>query len=474
MTLPYESSLGYRLPRFEISGGTSTTLEKDITYSESVFRSFLELEHSRLIIPPLCILNVFGGVTTLEAQKSAGLPLGAMVQVVPVDDVTVMMNGKPIDILTVYSCEVHETTHMYQMSHLEVMSKYASTEVLIYTFNSLLKAASGQTAGSLDLGEGKIVRGLLFGSIEFRKLVNDIKEAFPYLPLRIDRDKLVLLESYPLLVQMKAMEFPEVDVLRDSVDERTRSNINARVIKIIGEEPDKSLYSEAMGLAYSLHEILPKSYVTLLVYSNYLTGLGAQGLLEMAHKLVHDENKVRILVGVENEVESGGDPLTLAFDHDVFNYEDFVKHKESLLTIIDDALKICNTGKPFNRLSYIKQKIERIKTPSELRHLAAGFSQNIFSQRLTLNQPPTYYLHANGVSYNKDEIVLFNSFFSDLAITSNILKNLIDALEKGYDVRNAIKSSIRCPLKRAPQMRCISSPECEHEKTWLDAISGSG
>ncbi|MEM2088793.1 MAG: hypothetical protein QXF52_09035 [Thermoproteota archaeon] len=474
MTLPYESRLGYRLPRFEISGGTSTASQQDIAYSESVFRSFLELEHSRLLIPPLCILNVFGGTTTLEAQKSAGLPPGAMVQAVPIDDVTITLNGKPADLLTVYSCEVHETTHLYQMSHLEVMNKYTSTEVLIYTLKSLLKAAAGQTAGSLDLGGGRIIRGLLFGSIEFRKLVTDIKEVFPYLPLRIDRDKLVLLESYPLLVQMKAIEFPEVDVLRSAIADRLRSDINTRVIRILGEEPDKSLYSEAMGLAYSLHEILPKSYVTLLVYSNYLTGLGAQGLLEMAQKLVHDENKVRILVGVENEVESGGDPLTLAFDHDVFNYEDFIKHKENLLKIIDDALKICNTDKPFNRLSHIRQKIETIKTPSELRYLAAGFSQNVFSQRLALNQPPTYYFHANGVSYDKEEVMLFNSFFADLAIAVNVLKNLIDALEKGQDVRTAIKSAIRCPLKRAPQMRCISSPECEHEKTWLDAISGSG
>lgn len=473
MTLPYESRLGYRLPRFEISGGTSTASQQDIAYSESVFRSFLELEHSRLLIPPLCILNVFGGTTTLEAQKSAGLPPGAMVQAIPIDDVTITLNGKPVDLLTVYSCEVHETTHLYQMSHLEVMNKYTSTEVLIYTFKSLLKAAAGQTAGSLDLGGGRIIRGLLFGSIEFRKLVTDIKEVFPYLPLRIDRDKLVLLESYPLLVQMKAVEFPEVDVLRSAIADHLRSDINTRVIRIL-EDPDKSLYSEAMGLAYSLHEILPKSYVTLLVYSNYLTGLGAQGLLEMAQKLVHDENKVRILVGVENEVESGGDPLTLAFDHDVFNYEDFIKHKENLLKIIDDALKICNADKPFNRLSHIRQKIETIKAPSELRYLAAGFSQNVFSQRLALNQPPTYYFHANGVSYDKEEVMLFNSFFADLAIAVNVLKNLIDALERGQDVRTSIKSAIRCPLKRAPQMRCISSPECEHEKTWLDAISGSG
>jgi|GEM_PF-1614308 hypothetical protein len=472
MTLPYESRLGYRLPRFEMSGGAITASEQDIAYSESVFRSFLELEHNKLLIPPLCILNVFGGATTLESQKSAGLPPGAMVQVVPVDDVTVTLSGKPADLLTIYSCEVHETTHMYQMSHLEVMNKYVSTEVLIYTFHSLLKAASGRTAGALEVSGSKTIRGLSFGSIEFRKLVSDIKDVFPYLPLRIDRDRLVLLESYPLLVQMRSMEFPEVEVLRTSVEDPLRSDINTRVIKILGEDPSKSLYSEAMGLVYSLHELLPKSYVTLLVYSNYLTGLGAQGLLDMAQKLVHDENKVRILVGVENEVESGGDPLTLAFDHDVFNYEDFVKHKENLLEIINDGLKICNTGKPFSRLNYIKQKIEGIKTPSELRYLAAGFSQNVFSQRLALNQPPTYYLHANGVSYNKEEVMLFNSFFADLAITVNTLKNLIEALEKGQDVRNTIKSSIRCPLKRAPQMRCISSAECEHEKNWLEAISG--
>lgn len=79
----------------------------------------------------------------------------------------------------------------------------------------------------------------------------------------------------------------------------------------------------------------------------------------------------------------------------------------------------------------------------------------------------------NGVSYDKDGVALFNSFFVDLMITANILKSLVNGLEKGSHVKNAIKSAISCPLKKAPQTKCGSSSECEHEKIWLDVISRS-
>ncbi|MGQ9596579.1 MAG: hypothetical protein ACUVQY_07770 [Thermoproteota archaeon] len=450
MTLPYKSRLDCRPPRFEISGEASVISEEDVAYFEGIFKGFLEIEYRKLLIPPLCILNVFGGTITLEVQKSAGLPFGATGQVASIDDSTVMLSGKPMDLLSMYSCAVHETAHMYQMSHLEVMNRYVSAEVLIHTLKSLLRTAASQTASSPELEEVKNIRGLLFGSIKFRKLVNDIREVFPYFPLKIDKDKLILLESLPLLVQIGATESPEIEVLKGSVEKSLRNNINSRVIKILEEDPTKSLYLEAIGLVYSLHEMFSKSYMTLLIYSNYLTGLGAQDLLKMAHGLAHDENKMKTLVKVENEVESGGDPLTLAFENGVLNHGDFIKHKDELLRMIDDALKICSSGNAFNRLSYIRKRIDVVKAPSELRYMVAGFSQNVFSQHLSLDQPPTYYLHANGVSYDKDGVALFNSFFVDLMITVNILKSLVNALEKGLDIKNAIKSAISCPLKRAP------------------------
>ncbi|MEM3712884.1 MAG: hypothetical protein QXR97_05045 [Thermoproteota archaeon] len=462
MTLPYYSRLGYRLPRFEISAGAGSPSDKDLESSQKVLNSFLEVEHSRLLIPPFCIINVFSEMAALEARKSGGAS-GPIVQVVPVDETTVTLSGKPMDLLTVYSSGMHETTHMYQISHLEVLNKYVSAEVLIYTLNSLIKTASSG-------GAGGVKKSLSFGSMEFRKLITDIRDTFPYLPLKIDRDVMVLLESFPLLVQMRIMEFPEVDMLRTSVEDRFRSAINAGLMKVFKEDSTKSIYSEAMDLVYTLYEILPKSYATLLVYSNYLTGIGAKKLLEMAQILVQDEKKIRVLAGVESEVDGSGDPLALAFERDVFSYEDFIKHKESLLKVIDDALQVCSSGRAFSRLNYLRQKIDSVKAPLELRYLAASFSQNVFSQRLAPNQPPTYYFHANGSSYNKDDVLLFTSFFADLVIAVNVLKSLTDALENGKDVRNAIRSVIRCPLKRAPQMKCASSSECEHEKAWLEII----
>jgi len=462
MTLPYDSRLGYRLPRFELTAGANPATEQDLAYSENVLKSFIEIEHSKLLIPPLCIINVFSGFTTTQTL------LGPVVQVIPVDDVTVTLSGKPMDLLTVYSCSIHETTHMYQISHLEVMSKYTSAEVLIHTLKSLIRAASGKGAGYSK--PGKSAADLTFGSLKFKKLINEINEIFPFLPLKINRDILILLEAFPLLVQMRVIEFPEVNILKEFVADSVRGEINMRLMKMLNEDPDKSIYSEALGLVYALHELLPKSYVTMLVYSNYLTGLGAQGILQMARMLIKDERKIKILAGFESEAESGGDPLALAFEQDLFSFEDFINHKENLLKIIDDALKICNTGEEFNRLNYIRQKIDSVKTPLELRYLASSFSQNIFSQRLAPNHPPTYYFHANGPSYSKDDVLLFSSLFADLVIAVNVIKSVINALESGKDVRSAIKSVIRCPLKRAPQMKCASSLECEHEKTWLEII----
>ncbi|MBO3840069.1 MAG: hypothetical protein QXN75_03895 [Thermoproteota archaeon] len=462
MTLPYHSRFGYRLPRFELSAGASYASDKDLENSQKVLNSFLDLEHNKLLMPPFCIINVFSEMVAMDAYKSGGVS-APVVQVVPIDETTVTLSGRPMDLLTIYSCGIHETTHMYQISHLEVMSKYVSAEVLIYTLISLVKAASSG-------GSGGAKKGLTFGSIEFRKLVSDIREALPYLPLKINRDVMVLLESFPLLVQMRVVEFPEVDMLRASVEDRFRSAVNVSLMKLLKEDSTKSIYSEALDLAYTLHEILPKSYITLLIYSNYLTGIGAQELLRMAQTLVHDERKVKVLAGVESEVESSSDPLALAFERDVFSYDDFIKHKEALLKIIDDALQICSGGRAFNRLNYLRQKIDSVKTPLELRYLASSFSQNIFSQRLAPNHPPTYYFHANGSSYSKDDVLLFSSFFADLIIAVNIIKSILDALENGRDVRSAIRSVIRCPLKRAPQMKCVSSLECEHEKTWSEII----
>jgi len=452
MTLPYDSRLGYRLPRFELTPEASPASGQDLAHSENVLKSFIEIEHSKLLMPPLCIINVFSGFTTTQT-----LP-GAIVQVIPVDDVTVTLSGKPMDLLIVYSCSIHETTHMYQINHLEAMRKYTSAEVLIHTLKSLIRAASGKSTG------------LTFGSLEFRKLINEINEIFPFFPLKIDRDILILLEAFPLLVQMRAIEFPEVNILKEFVADSIRGEMNVRLMKMLNEDPAKSIYSEALGLTHALHELLPKSYVTMLVYSNYLTDLGAQGLLQMARVLVKDERKIKILAGFENEIESGGDPLTLAFEQDLLSFEDFINHKENLLKIIDDALKICNTGEGFNRLNYMRQKIDSVKTPLELSYLASSFSQNVFSQRLAPSHPPTYYFHANGPSYDKDGVLLFSSFFADLVITVNIIKSTINALENGKDVRSTIKSVIRCPLKRAPQMKCASSLECGHEKTWLEII----
>lgn len=462
MTLPYDSRLGYRLPRFELAAEASPASVQDLAYSENVLNSFIDVEHTKLLAPPLCILNVFGSFITTQT-----LP-GAVVQVIPVDDVTVTLSGRPIDLLTVYSCSIHEATHMYQISHLEVMGKYASAEVLIHTIKSLIKTASGKTISYLDFF--KSARDLTFGSAEFKKLINEIREIFPFFPLKIDKDILILLEAFPLLVQMRVIEFPEVSILKEFVADSIRGEMNGRLIRMINKDSAKSLYLEALGLVSGLHEMLPKSYVTMLIYSNYLTGLGAQGLLKMAYALVKDERKVKILAGVESEVESGGDMLNLAFEQDLFSLEDFVKHKESLLNIISEALGICSSGGGFKRLNYIKQKIDSVKTPSELRYLASDFSLNVFSQRLDPRHPSTYYFHANGPSYDKDGVLLFTSFFADLVITVNVIRALIDAFESGKDIRSAISSAIRCPLKRAPQMKCASSVECEHEKTWLEII----
>ncbi|MGQ9478705.1 MAG: hypothetical protein ACUVQ0_01625 [Thermoproteota archaeon] len=455
----------YRMPEFEVSGRTSVS-EQDIISFDNMFKGFLEAEHERFLMPPLFLLDISKKPVPAEAQKE--------IKAIPVEDFTVTLVGHPIDLLTIYSCGVHEVTHMRQLSHLEVMRNYADAELAIYSLISVFKATIGRTLDSvLRSSMGQRIEGLAVDSTEFRNLVINMRQSTPYLPFKLDRDKLVLLESVSLLNQLLALEKPEVKTLESYVKTNIRSNINARIMKTLTEDPKKSFYLEAIGLASSLSEILPKSYLTLMLYASHLTGFGAQDLLITANRLAREESKTRALASMEKEVESGGNRLELLFEYNIFDYEDLVRHKEKLLEIIDDALKICRKGKPFDRLNYVRQKINNIKTPSELQFLTDGFSQTIFSQRLAPDQPPTHYLHANGVSYNKEDAMLFSSFFADLVIAVNILKALLDSLETGGNLRKAAEDAIRCPFRKAPQMRCVWKPECDHESVWFDALSGS-
>lgn len=453
----------YRAPKIEISAGTSVS-ERNVNMFEDIFKEFLKDEHERLLMPPLFALDISKKPLDTEAWRE--------IKIVPADDISVTLTGHPLVLLSSYSCSIHGLAHMYQLSHLEVMRRYVDAELAIYSLTSVLKASIGRTLDSvLKLGMGQRPEGLSVESTEFKNLIVNMKESIPYLPLKIDRDKLVLLESTSLLEQLLAFERPAVKNLKDSVKEGIRKDVNTRVMRILTENLEKPLYLEALGLASSLSEILPESYLNLMFYASYLTGLGAQGLLSMAQRIAKEENKVKVLAMVEREAEGGGNRLELVFEYNIFDYEELVKHKENLLKTVDDALEICKKGRSYERLRYVRQKIDSAKTPQDLQFLSDDFSQTIFSQRLAPNQPPAHYIHANSFSYNKDAVTLFSSFFSDLTIATNLLKALLDALERGGDLRKAAEGAIVCPFRKAPQMRCVWKPECDHEKPWFDALA---
>lgn len=453
-----------RMPELEISED-STVLEKDINIFEDIFKEFLENEHKKLLIPPLFILDISKKPGSVETRRE--------IKIVPLDDTTVMLTGHPLVLLTSHSSEMHGVTHIRQLSHLEVMRKYVDTELAIYALMSVLKTSISRGIESLIRSGIGRSGGLSIESTEFKNLLVNMKESIPYLPFRMDRDKLILLESISLLDQLLVLEKPMVKKLKDSVRESIRNNINTRAMKILTEDPSKSLYWESIELASSLSEILPDSYLNVMLYASYFTDLGAQGLLSLASRIAKQESKVKVLAMVEREAEGGGNRMELVFEYNVFDYEDLVKHKENLLRIIDDALEICKKGRPSDRLRYMREKIDNAKTPSELQELSDVFSQTIFSQSLAPDQPPTYYIHANGFSYNKEDVMLFSSFFADLTITLNILSAMLNSLEKRENLKKAIEGAIRCPFRRAPQMKCVWKPECDHEKVWFDAIYGS-
>ncbi|MEM2351216.1 MAG: hypothetical protein QXT26_02295 [Thermoproteota archaeon] len=432
---------------------------------EDIFKEFLEAEHKKLLMPPLFILDISRKLGSAETRRE--------IKIVPLDDTTVMLTGHPLVLLTSHSSGIHGITHIRQLSHLEVMRKYVDAELAIYALMSVLKTSISRGIESLVRSGIGRSEDLSVESIEFKNLLVNMKESIPYLPFRMDRDKLVLLESVSLLDQLLVLEKPWVKKLRGSVRESIRNNINTGIMKILTEDPNKSLYWESIELASSLSEMLPESYLNVMLYASFFTDLGAKGLLSLADKIAKQESKVKVLAMVEREAEGGGNRMELVFEYNVFDYEDLVKHKENLLRVIDDALEICKKGRPSDRLRHIRKKVDSAKTPSELQVLSDSFSQIIFSQSLASDQPPTYYIHANGFSYNKEDVMLFSSFFADLTITLNILNAMLDSWEKGGNLKKAIESAIRCPFRRAPQMKCVWKPECDHEKVWFDAIYGS-
>lgn len=455
----------WRLPDLELSRAPAVS-EQDINIFEDMFKEFLETEHKILLAPPSFLLNVPTKPTSTKDQRE--------IKIIPINDITVMLAGHPIDLLTLYSCNIHELFHIGQMSHLEVMRKYVDVELAIYALFSILRASMGRTLESVvkfDLG-GKKPGDLSFDSPEFEDIIMNMRKTFPYLPLKMDRDIMILLESIPMLNQLLALEKPGVKKLRGVLKESIHSSVSSKVMDIISKDPKKSLYLESVAFTSALSEILPGSYLELLLYASYLTGLGAQGLISLASKIAKQESKVKVLTMVKREVEGGGNCLELVFEYNVFEYEEFVRHKDGLLRIINDALEICKKGGPFNRLRYLRQRIDNAKTPSELQSLTNSFSYTIFSKSLAPDQLPTYYIHTNGLSQNREEVLLFLSFFADLTIAINILNALVESLEKGGSLKKTIENAIRCPLKRAPQMKCVWNPECEHEKFWLDSIYG--
>ncbi|MEM2246667.1 MAG: hypothetical protein QXM51_00845 [Thermoproteota archaeon] len=459
MSSPLETAVDYRMPEVNVIGGGDIA-EHDLNILENIFKRFFENEYEKILMPPLFILDISEDAELSKAKKET--------KIIPVNENTVTLAGYPYILLVLNSCGAHGIVHMRQLSRIEMMQKYVDAEVTIYSLMSILKASMGRGIGSLvkfDIEESD--RNLILEGTEFRRLIENMRETLPYTPFRIDRDKLVLLESMSLLNQFLALEKPEIRKIR-GLSKNISDEIHNRIMKILMEDSEKSLYLESIGLISTLSEILPNTYLNLLFYASFLTNLGAQGLLSLAKSIACEEKKVKVLAMVEREVESGGNRLELIFEYDIFDYENFVKHKENLIRIIDEGLEICRKGRPFNRLNYVRQKLDSVKTPSELQFFSDSFSQTIFSSSPSSDQIPIYYIHSNGSSCKKEEAMLFSSFFADYIIATNILNAL--STSKEGNIKGIVKNAIRCPFRRAPQMKCVWNPECEHEKAWLDFI----
>ncbi|MDW8034047.1 MAG: hypothetical protein RMI79_03815 [Nitrososphaerota archaeon] len=460
MNSPLETpTIDYRMPEVNTIGEFDIT-EQDLNILENIFKRFFETEYEKLLMPPLFAIEISENSISLKAKRET--------KIVPTNDNTVILTGHPCILLVLNSYGVHGITHMRQMSRIEVMQKYIDAEVAIYSLMSILKASMGKSIGSLvKLGMEQGDKSFKLEDIELEEIIENIRKALPYMPFRIDRDKLVLLESISLLNQFLTLEKPEVKKLR-GFKKNISDSIHTRIMKILTEDVEKSIYLESIGLVSALSEILPKTYLNLLFYAGFLTNLGAQGILSLAKSIACEEKKVKVLAMLEREVESGGNRLELMFEYNVFDYENFVNHKENLIRIIDDGLEICRRGRPFQRLKYVRQKLDSIKTPSELQLFSDSFSQTIFSSSPSPEQPPIYYIHSNGSSCNREDAMLFSSLFADYLIATNIL-NALSGSRNG-NTRNILKNAIRCPFRRAPQMKCVWNPECEHEKEWLDFI----
>jgi len=461
MNSPLETSpIDYRIPEVEIIGEPDFS-EQEIDIFRNLFKKFFKTEYEKSLLTPLFILDISEDVTSSKARKET--------RIIPVNDTTVMLTGHPSILLILYSCGVHGIAHIRHLSHMEVMRRYVDAELTIYSLMSLLKASMGKGIDFIVKTGMRGVKDLESESIELTNIVESMKKALPYMPFKADRDKLVLLESIPLLNQLLILENPRVKKFESFRKKNVSDRMHTVIMNVLTEDPEKSLYLESIGLASTLSEILPKTYLNLLFYASYMSDLGAQGLLSLAKTIACEEKKVKALIMVEKEAEGGGNRLELVFEYNVFNYEDFINHKEKLLKIIDEGLEICRKGLPFRRLNYVRQKLDEVKNPSELQLFSDSFSQTIFSSSVSPDQLPMYYIHSNGFSYKKEDAFLFASFFADYVITVNILNALSASREGG--VKKIVRNAVRCPFRKTPQMKCVWNPECEHEKAWLDILS---
>jgi len=383
--------------------------------------------------------------------------------------------GRPVSMLWTFSTEAHESVHLEQIMHKSLLDAYILSERAINRFRRIIR--DGKCEEILE-----ILRNLII-----------LTEAGIYFnPLKIEEDKLSLLEFNPLFHQLSFLQSltREIIDIREELAnlklvigvenlKKLREQFLSNVIKSKYHRDAFKFSSQIRNIAsdfYGYHKLrVLFFYHVLICYLDSFTDFGKSDALKLFEKIKNDHNILRYIKEIESEediIEMEGDLIideigTGSLSSDLERYVgerlNFYAYRSGVLEEITECLENLE-GFSQGRVKTLKEAIERSERPSQFINEVRKWIIVILK-----DQDSRLYLRGHNI-VEPQYASLMLSFYSDLYICTNILNSVKKVFREGGDPWEAMEEAIVCPFRNAPQMKCVNKNECEHERPWLDAV----
>jgi hypothetical protein len=416
-------------------------------------KRFFSAEHSELLLGLTSMLPVRREIEMKLLKKNTieGLTIHPIsiiipwIKVEPVDPYRVRVIGTPESIIQVGSTICHEVTHQHQLMHKSIMEAYLLSEITMNGFRKLVTQCKNK--------------------IELKKSVEGVREKIYFKPLKIEKDKIDLLEVHALEFQEFFILFPERYLLDRNweIEEEMREEIFHNFVESIKiEEQEHQSHNDAwqfwekmIRISRNKPDLFPP-IINLLHYVVCFTDFGIGELWRLIIRILSNKNNVEELKRISGlEWPNRFDEVGLTF---------FKQYRINTLNMLNESIRYCDEGFVNKRVKMVLDAVERSKNPSDFLKEIHKWRNSILK---TWDDGIEIYIHSYDYS-DRDYVFLVDSFFSDLIICTNILSSLELAFRSGMDPWKSMEKAVRCPLRDAPMLECKDKDVCKHEEPWIE------